>query len=179
MDHWIASVFDRLSQSDFDYGKSCPATEAYKEAYGDEAPFPPVLEKKALEAAMTEHPDRDDLQYAARHVELLLEEQWPLYRWRRHAASVEPAGLAMDGVEASFLSLATRKDRFEHAVAAFCRYLTAGSRNGFRWRWSSKPSATRRKRWIQVIRPCSRSGPAPANYPPECTEATRRAAQRR
>jgi hypothetical protein len=88
--------------------------------------FPPLLEKKGLDLALEIYPDRDDLRARLETVEVLLVEQWPLYRFSEGAAGVDAEMIAMDGIEEKLLSIPGRQVRLRHAVAAFRRYLAAG-----------------------------------------------------
>jgi hypothetical protein len=125
VDRSTRSVLDRFTDPDLDHQEIVDLCAAHQRAYPG-VPFPPLLEKKALDLALAVFPDRDDLRARLETVEKLLVEQWPLYRFSAGAVGVDAEMIAMDGIEAKLLSIPGRQLRLRHAVAAFHRYLATG-----------------------------------------------------
>jgi predicted O-methyltransferase YrrM/SAM-dependent methyltransferase len=125
VDRWVESILARFTDPDLEHSEIVRLFEAHREAY-DGIPFPPLLEKKGLDLALAAYPQREDLTARLRHVETLLEERWPLLGVGYDRAVVDEQAIAMDGIEAELSSISCRRTRFDHAVAAFHRYLAAG-----------------------------------------------------
>lgn len=125
VDQRTRAIFERFTDPDLDYQEIVDLFHAHQKAYAG-VPFPPLLEKKALDLTLAAYPDRDDLRARLELVEKSLAEQWPLYRFGENAALIDASMIAMDGVEEQLLSIPGRQVRLRHAVAAFHRYLAAG-----------------------------------------------------
>jgi hypothetical protein len=126
VDQWIRSILDRFASPDLGYREIVRLYDAHEEAYGGGEPFPPLIEKKALELALVEFPQRKDLQARLEQVEESLRERWPLLRLDYDPAVVDERAIAVDGAETGLLSIAPEERQFHYAVAAFRRYLAAG-----------------------------------------------------
>jgi hypothetical protein len=124
VDQWIKSILHRLDDPDLDYLEVVDLHNAHQEAYAG-APFPALIELRALDLAILAHPDREDLVQQRANVEARWDEQWPLLRLTEAASPIEPEEVALDGQEAALLAISNRYSRFCHAVGAFQHYFAA------------------------------------------------------
>jgi SAM-dependent methyltransferase len=130
VDRWIRSVLDRFDDLTLTVQEIVNLYTEYVEAYPGR-PFPPVIEKRALDLAIAADPERDDLKARRVIVEQLLAAQWPLLRFRGAIGNVDEQLLAVDGAEAAVLALPLDKQLFDHAVAAMQRYIAKGRPEAF------------------------------------------------
>jgi len=125
VDEWLESVLARFTDPSLGFSEIVDLCRAYLEAY-PKSRFPPVIEKKALELALSAHPEREDLTIRLAQVEMLLKADWPLLQFEYDAADIDANLIAEDGVEAALLALPVGKRRIDHALAAFHRYMAKG-----------------------------------------------------
>jgi hypothetical protein len=130
VERWMASILGRFDDSSLEAEEIQRLYAAYVEVYPDR-PFPPVIEKKALDLAISAEPARDDLRARRVVVEEILNQQWPLLRFCSDVREVEHGLLAMDGIEAKLVALPFGEHKFDHAVSAFKGYLDRGTPEAF------------------------------------------------
>jgi hypothetical protein len=130
VDQRLDSILERYTDPTLEFSEIVNLCPAYVEAY-PASPFPPLVEKKAIELALCVHPDREDLRRRLGEVEKSLSAEWPLLQFVNDADGIDHQLIAEDGIESALLSLPYGKHQFDHAIAAFHRYLAKGKPETF------------------------------------------------
>jgi hypothetical protein len=104
VDESLESVLARFTDASLGVSEIVELCRAYLEAY-PESRFPPVIERKALELALSAQPEREDLSMRLTQVEMMLKADWPLLQFEYDAANIDANLIAEDGVEVALLSL--------------------------------------------------------------------------
>lgn len=93
--------------------------------------FPMILEKRSLDMLLAADPGNEALRPRLRQVNGLLSGQWPLLGLSYDPGRIEEGVIAEDGVEALLLGPVFGQREFEHAIAAFHRYIEGGKPERF------------------------------------------------
>jgi hypothetical protein len=130
VDQWLDSIAARYTDSTLKFDEIVRLCHAYLEVYPG-SQFPPLIEKRGIELALVTYPDRQDLRRRLAEVERSLSVEWPLTQFVSDTHEIDDGLIAEDGIESALLSLPYGKRQFDHAIAAFHRYLGKGKPETF------------------------------------------------
>jgi hypothetical protein len=130
VDRWSESILQRFTDPGLQVEEIQQFYDAFVAAYPGR-PFPPLIEKKALDLAIETDPTRDDLKGRRVYIEGLLRDAWPLLNYTVEDEDIDGTLIALDGVEAKLAALPFGERQFVYALAAFRGYLALGRPEAF------------------------------------------------